>query len=227
MYKLILLEDETVLREELAEFLTDLGYEVDAVGNLAGFRQIYQAASHQIAVLDLTLPDGDGMSLIRELRQQGHRIGIVVLTARGGTPDKVAGLDEGADYYLAKTADLDEVAAKLAALKRRLAQPEASGCWILEIGRRRLLPPGQSAISLSQQDVTVLHALMAAPGEIVSRQSIVQALGEDFLHYDQRRLDTQMRRLRRKAEETLGIPLPVNTSRNVGYSFFAEALIRN
>lgn len=227
MYKLILLEDETVLREELAEFLGDLGYEVDAVANLAGFRQIYQAASHQIAVLDLTLPDGDGMSLIRELRQQGHRIGIVVLTARGGTPDKIAGLDEGADYYLAKTADLDELAATVAALKRRLAQPEANSCWILEIGRRRLLPPGQSAIALSQQDVTVLQALMATPGEIVSRQSIVQALGEDFLHYDQRRLDTQMRRLRRKAEETLGIPLPVNTSRNVGYSFFAEALIRS
>lgn len=226
MYKLILLEDEQVLRQELAEFLGDLGYAVDAVCTLAEFRQIYTAASHQMAVLDLTLPDGDGMNLIRELRQQGHRIGIVVLTARGGMPDKIAGLDEGADYYLAKNADLDELAATLAALKRRLAQPEASGCWILEVGRRRLLPPGLSAIQLSRQDVTVLHTLMAAQGATVSRQHIVLALGEDFLHYDQRRLDTQMRRLRRKAEETLGIPLPVNTSRNVGYSFFAEAQIR-
>ncbi|RQO36506.1 DNA-binding response regulator [Herminiimonas sp. KBW02] len=226
MYKLILLEDENVLRQELAEFLGDLGYEVDAVATLAEFRQLYSASSHQMAVLDLTLPDGDGMNLIRELRQLGHRIGIVVLTARGGTPDKIAGLDEGADYYLAKTADLDELAATLAALKRRLALPEANGCWILEVGRRRLLPPGLSAIPLSRQDVTVLHTLMAAQGETVTRQHIVQALGEDFLHYDQRRLDTQIRRLRRKAEETLGIPLPVNTSRNVGYSFFAEALIR-
>lgn len=226
MYKLILLEDENVLRQELAEFLTDLGYAVDAVSTLAEFQKIYTPANHQMAVLDLTLPDGDGMTLIRQLRQQGHRIGIVVLTARGAMPDKIAGLDEGADYYLAKTADLDELAATLTALKRRLAQSETSGQWILEVGRRRLLPPGQSAIPLSQQDVTVLHTLMAAQGEIVSRQTIVQALGEDFLHYDQRRLDTQMRRLRRKAEEAIGIALPVNTARNAGYSFFAEAVIR-
>ncbi|MFC7286515.1 response regulator transcription factor [Herminiimonas glaciei] len=226
MYKLILLEDENVLRQELAEFLTDLGYAVDAASTLAEFHDMYSVASHHMAVLDLTLPDGDGMALIRQLRGQGHRIGIVVLTARGGMPDKIAGLGEGADYYLAKTADLDELAATLAALKRRLAQPEASNCWVLEVGRRRLLPPGQSAISLSQQDVTVLRTLMAAQGEIVSRLTIVQALGEDFLHYDQRRLDTQMRRLRRKAEETLDMELPVNTARNAGYSFFAAAEIR-
>lgn len=226
MYKLILLEDENVLRQELAEFMTDLGYAVDAAASLAEFHQLYSPASHHMAVLDLTLPDGDGIALIRELRGQGHRIGIVVLTARSTMPDKISGLDEGADYYLAKTADLDELAATLSALKRRLAQPAASNCWILEVGRRRLIPPGQAAIQLSQQDVTVLHTLMAAQGNIVSRQTIVQAMGEDFLHYDQRRLDTQMRRLRRKAEETLDIELPVNTARNAGYSFFAEAVIR-
>ncbi|WP_332775545.1 response regulator transcription factor [Polaromonas sp.] len=227
MQNLILLEDEIVLRQELAEFLTDIGHQVDAAASLADFQQIYDPAIHRIAVIDLTLPDGDGMALIRLLRQQGHRTGIVVLTARRATPDKIAGLDDGADYYLTKTADLDELAATLTALKRRLGEPEASGHWVLELGPRRLLPPGFRAIPLSQQDVTVLQVLMAEPGKIISRQDIVRALGEDFMIYDQRRLDTQMRRLRRKAEQATGVALPVNTARNAGYRFYAEAEIRD
>ncbi|RJG05294.1 DNA-binding response regulator [Noviherbaspirillum cavernae] len=227
MQNLILLEDEIVLRQELAEFLTDTGYQVDAAASLAEFQRIYDPAVHRIAVIDLTLPDGDGMVLIRQLRQQGHKLGIVVLTARRTTPDKIAGLDEGADYYLTKTADLDELAATLTALRRRLGEPEATGRWVLEMAPRRLQPPGFQAIALSQQDVTVLSTLMAEPGKIISRQEIVHALGEDFMVYDQRRLDTQMRRLRRKAEQATGLALPVNTARNAGYRFYAEAEIRD
>ena len=87
-------------------------------------------------------------------------------------------------------------------------------------------PPGGDAIALSQQDVTVLHVLMAEPERIVSRQQIVQSLGEDFLAYDQRRLDTQISRLRRKAEQATGTTLPINTARNAGYRFYADAQVR-
>lgn len=96
---------------------------------------------------------------------------------------------------------------------------------MLELGPRRLLPPGGDAIGLSQQDVTVLHVLMAEPERIVSRQQIVQSLGENFLCYDQRRLDTQISRLRRK-EEAAGMTLPINTARNAGYRFYADAQVR-
>lgn len=97
---------------------------------------------------------------------------------------------------------------------------------MLELEPRRLLPPGGDAIALSQQDVTVLHVLMAEPERIVSRQQIVQSLGENFLCYDQRRLDTQISRLRRKAEQATGMTLPINTARNAGYRFYADAQVR-
>lgn len=230
MRDVILLEDEAVLREELSEFLVGNGYRVDAEASLAGFRRRYDPARHGLALIDLGLPDGDGLSLIRELRERGERLGIVVLTARGASRDRVAGLDIGADHYLAKTSDLDELAATLAALSRRLgddspAAPPAD-VWVLELGPRRLQPPGFGPIALSEQDLVVLHQLMRGAGEIASRQDIVEALGEDFLSYDQRRLDTQMRRLRRKVSEATGLALPINTARNAGYRFHARALIR-
>ena len=231
MLNLILLEDEAVLRQELTEFLGDAGYRVTAVADLAAFHACYAPALHHIAVIDLGLPDGDGMLLVRALRAQGQPIGIVVFTARGTTRDKVNGLGGGADYYLPKSADLDELAATLSALARRLGAPTADApppatAWVLELGPRRLLPPGGDAIALSQQDVTVLHVLMAEPERIVSRQQIVQSLGENFLCYDQRRLDTQISRLRRKAEQATGMTLPINTARNAGYRFYADAQVR-
>lgn len=229
MRDLILLEDETVLREELSEFLAGNGYRVDAEASLEGFWRRYEPARHGIAVIDLGLPDGDGLTLIRALRARGERLGIVVLTARGAIRDRVAGLDIGADYYLPKTSDLDELTATLAALARRLGEPEMgldAQSWVLELGPRLLSPPGFSPIALSEQDLVVLHQLMLGAGEIVSRQQIVEAMGEDFLSYDQRRLDTQMRRLRRKVNEATGLLLPINTARNAGYRFHAQVLIR-
>lgn len=226
MLNLILLEDEAVLRQELTEFLGDCGYRVSAVADLAGFHACYAPARHHIAVVDLGLPDGDGMELVRSLRVQNQQIGIVVFTARGATQDKVSGLNCGADYYLPKHTDLDELAATLASLRRRLGEPAATPGWVLELGPRRLLPPGCDAIALSQQDAIVLQVLMTEPERIVSRQQIVQSLGEDFLDYDQRRLDTQIRRLRRKTEQATGLSLPINTARNAGYRFFANAAVR-
>ena len=131
------------------------------------------------------------------------------------------GLGDGADYYLGKNSDLDELAATLAALRRRI--PPAP--WRLETGPRRLHIPGGGPLALSEQDLIVLHTLMHHAGELVSRQQIIQRLEEDLLNYDQRRLDTQMSRLRRKVEEAGGVELPVNTARNAGYRFHARAQI--
>jgi DNA-binding response OmpR family regulator len=233
MSHLILLEDESVLRDELSEFLAGCGYWVQAEASVAGFRRSYDPSRHALAVIDLGLPDGDGLALIQELRSRGDSLGIVVLTASDSARARVAGLGVGCDYYLAKTADLEELAATLAALSRRLrsAGPHTAGApdeltWVLELRPRRLVPPGCGAIALSEQDLVVLHTLMRDAGAIASRQQIVEALGDDFLSYDQRRLDTQMRRLRRKVDEACGLTLPINTARNAGYRFHAPVLIR-
>lgn len=227
MRKIIILEDEPILRRELAEFLNENNWPTDAVANIATFRQIYEPTRHSMSIIDLNLPDGDGMSLIRELRDRRHKLGIVVLTARRMLLDKVAALEDGADYYLAKTVDLGELNAILTALSRRMNGMD-EGCedpWALEIGARRLLPPKAPAIPLSHQDMLVLHALMKRPKEIVSHLEIIHALGENICDYDQRRLHTQMRRLRRKVEEATKLPLPVNTARNSGYCFWKKTKI--
>lgn len=101
---------------------------------------------------------------------------------------------------------------------------ENSSCWQLSASPRRLIAPDGVGISLSRQDHIVLLTLMSG-GECVSRRAIVEALGEDFLNYDQRRLDTQMRRLRRKVTEACSRLLPVSTLRGIGYRFYEETKI--
>ena len=219
MAQVILLEDEPVLREELTEFLQAQGHVVTVSATVAEFMRVFKPREHQVAVLDRGLPDGDGLDLILRMRGNGLRLGIIMLTARGGTQDKVDGLTGGADHYIPKTADLSELAATIAALARRLDVQEQPR-WLLQASPRQLTPPGHAPIELSAQDYLVLKTL-ALGGESVTREAIVQALGGDYFDYDQRRLDTQMRRLRRKVLEACGLELPVSTLRAVGYSFHA------
>ena len=226
MAQLILLEDERILREDLAEFLVNRGHTVQTAGSLAEFEAAFAPERHLIAIIDLGLPDGDGMGLISRLRAQNLKLGIIVLTARAGTVDKVAGLHCGADHYLLKTADLDELAATVEALARRLDLGGHSGNWVLDCARALLIPPGLPAIELSAQDYTVLRAIIGGGGKPVSKRQVIAALGEDFLAYDERRLDTEMSRLRRKVLQAQGAELPVKTLRNEGYQFYAQVELR-
>lgn len=223
MASVILLEDEPVLREELAEFLQTQGHVVSASATVAEFMQLFQPEKHQVAVIDRGLPDGDGMDMILSMRRNGLRLGIIILTARASSLDKVDGLVGGADHYISKTVDLGELAATIASLVRRLELQEQPR-WLLQGSPRQLVPPGQEPIALSTQDYLVLKAL--AGGGDVTREAIVQALGGDYFDYDQRRLDTQMRRLRRKVDDACGLELPVSTLRGVGFRFHAPIEVR-
>lgn len=227
MIELIFLEDDPVLGLELADFLGEIGYRVTFVTTLAEFDAAFDAERHKLAVIDVGLPDGNGLALIKQLRSAGDRLGIVVFSARGTTLDKIEGLGIGADHYLAKGCDLAELSATLDALCRRLELTHQQQMpWRLELGPRRLYTPDTASVALSQQDLLVLRCLMENPGESISRKQIIQALGGDYLSYDQRRLDTQMRRLRRKVLDSGGQELPVNTLRNSGYCFYAEAQVK-
>lgn len=223
MASVILLEDEPVLREEIAEFLETQGHVVSASATVAEFMRLLQPEKHQVAVIDRGLPDGDGLDMILRMRRNGLRLGIIILTASVSSQDKVAGLVGGADHYISKTADLSELAATIAALVRRLEVQEQPR-WLLQDSPRQLVPPGQAPITLSTQDYLVLKALAA--GGDVTRAAIVQALGGNYFDYDQRRLDTQMRRLRRRVEEACGLELPVSTLRAVGFRFHAPIEVR-
>ncbi len=226
MAQIILLEDERILREDLTEFLADCGHMVQAVGCVAEFERSFSPSRHLIAILDLGLPDGDGLDIITRLRRDNLRLGIIVLTARISTRDKVAGLQSGADHYLTKTVDLDILGATVDSLARRLDLGGVSGEWVLDDVKRELIAPGQPPIELSAQDYTVLKAIFDGEGQPVSKKEIVAALGEDFLAYDLRRLDTQINRLRRKVLDATGTDLPLKTLRNEGFHFFGPAALR-
>ncbi len=226
MLELILLEDEPILRQELKEFLTALGYAPACAASLREFEQQFDPHRHRIAIIDIGLPDGNGLRLIESLRQQGHQLGIIVFTARGGASDRIDGLEIGADHYLAKGCDLDELAATLSALARRLSQHYGDTQWLLDGPARQLLPPDARPLSLTEKEAQLLQCLMRYSGQHVSRRQLVEALGMNYLDYDPQRLDTLMSRLRRKVQAHAGQPLPVKTSRNQGYCFFRPAKLR-
>ena len=221
MPNIILLEDERILREELVDFLTGHGHVIDATDSLAEFDRYFQPERHAIAIVDIGLPDGNGLDLIKRLREKKMSLGIIVLTARSSTPDKLNGLACGADHYLPKSTDLDELAAIVEALARRLEIGGSNLRWTLQAAGRKLIPPGLPPVDLSPHDFSVLKTIIGGKGLPVSRRTIVEALGDEFSNADPARLDTQMRRLRRKVSEVTGKELPIKTLRNEGYQFYA------
>lgn len=217
MTSLVLLEDETALREEVAAFLVAGGYVVAQAGTVAEFGRLLDTEKFDIAVIDIGLPDGDGFQVAAALRASQPGIGIVLLTARIGTDDKLQGLQGGADHYLVKPIKLAELAAYIGALARRLP------CgWRLVAHRKMLHAPDGRGIQLSSQELTLIELLAQHAGKTVSRRSIVAAFGADWLSYDLRRLDTLVSRLRRRWKNEYAIELPVRTEHGEGYCFVAE-----
>lgn len=227
MANLILLEDETVLRAELADFLSEHGHHVDTAEGIDAFERKFQPGKHLIALVDLGLPDGDGLDLIARLRAQGERLGIIVVTARSSSQNKADGLIQGADHYLCKPFDLVELVATVTALARRLEVGGASPSWILDTLRCQLIPPGKSPIDLTAQSYIVFKTIVSGSGKPVDRRKIIEALGESYLHYDLRRLDTQMHQLRKVVAEASGLELPVRTARGRGYQITESIDLRS
>jgi len=223
---LIFLEDELVLRKEIAGWLREAGFEVDEAGTLAQFRQRFDPARHTLALLDLGLPDGDGLALIEDLRARGEKVGIVVLTARNTGRSKIEGLLLGADHFFHKPVDLEELAAALHALARRLETGGPNRHWILDTLQCQLLPPGKAPIRLVGQAYIVLRAIVGGKGQPVSRRQIVEALGQSYLQYDLRRLDTQIHDIRKTVRDACGLELPIRTVRGVGYQTAARFDLR-
>ncbi len=217
MTSLVLLEDENDLREEIAAFLVAEGYIVVQAATVADFDRQIAAEKFDIAVIDVGLPDGDGFEVAADLRRSQPGMGIVMLTARSATEDKLQGLRGGADHYLVKPIKLTELSAFIGSLARRLP------CgWRLLANRKMLHAPDGRGIQLSSQELILMTLLAGHAGEKVSRRSIVAAFGADWLSYDLRRLDTLVSRLRRRWKTELGIELPVRTEHGEGYSFCAE-----
>lgn len=225
MNRILILEDEEIWRETLADFLQAHDWTVATAANGAEFRKLYRPGAFHLAIIDLGLPDGDGTELIQYIRAGDPNLGVVVLTGRNTDQSRVVGLNLGADQFVSKPVRLDVQLAVVESLQRRLQGSTERAVWRLCASPRTLRFRDQVPIMLSHQDFEILRAIMQGAGKVVSRRDLVTALGQDYVTYDQRRIDSQIRRLRRKVSENWGMVLPINTVHGVGYLFGAEGMV--
>lgn len=177
--RILVVEDDPVLSDGLRAGLALTGATVDCVATCDDARAALAATDFTAVVLDIMLPDGTGLDLLRQVRSAGDRTPVLLLTARDAVGDRVSGLDAGADDYLGKPFDLDELGARLRAITRRAAG-RAGGC--LEHGPIRLMPSDFSAtvagepLSLSRREFAILLTLMERPGQVHSRSDLEERL---------------------------------------------------
>ncbi|MCE6950617.1 response regulator transcription factor [Cereibacter sphaeroides] len=177
--RVLIVEDDPILADGLAVGLGLSGFTADAVGTLADARAALGTDDFAGLVLDIMLPDGSGLTLLRELRASGSRLPILLLTARDRVADRVEGLDAGADDYLGKPFDLDELAARLRAMLRRQdGRAAAQISW-----NGLVLDPSTFAgrhdgrdLRFSRREVALLQALLEHPGRILSKSSLEERL---------------------------------------------------
>lgn len=219
--RILVVEDEPALRTDLADYLTSKGYTVE-VSATAGetLRQLARAMP-DIVVLDLGLPDGDGMQIAADIRRRfGFACAIVMLTAYADADHRVQGMRTGADLYLTKSASLREIEACCAGVWRRLQETPASirrqPAWTLSEADWRLVAPGGQSVELTATEMQFLSALMIRAGAVCPRRTLGPRANS-------RNLDATVRRLRRKIETVCGEPSPFKTVYGRGYVFTAPA----
>lgn len=224
MARLLLIKNKTVQREEQVEFLQANHHLVATTPDLRSLQQQTTQKIHHIAIVDLMPNIHEKMDFVRKLRCENPAIGIIILA--DDSQYFIESMDAGADNFHGNSAQYPELLACVNSLARRLGFNPLNEPWVIDEKLRKLIAPEGSSIALSARDYFVLRALIAGHGHTVTRRQIVSALGEDFMAFDQRRLDTQIRRLRVKAEEHFGCKLPINTVHGIGYVFSSAAVIR-
>ena len=224
--KLLLIDDDDRLTAMVGDYLRTNGYEVDVAATLASGRALLREGGYDVLVLDLMLPDGDGLDLTRELRADARlkRLPLLMLTARGEPLDRVLGLELGADDYLAKPFEARELLARVKALLRR-ANPEAAADAVLRFGRLEIdLGARQARIDGKPCDLTghqfdLLVVLAQSAGRVLSRDRIMDALKGHPMEAFDRSIDVHISRIRACIEDDAKSPKRVLTVRGSGYIF--------
>lgn len=229
---LAVLEDDAELREAiLLPGLRDFGFEVTGAGTAAELYRHMLSQQFDIVVLDIGLPDEDGVTVARHLRELSG-LGIVMLTGNRGRRDHVRALEVGADAYLSKPVDLEVLAATLHSLRRRLAAPTSRSAdndataditrWHLDTDGWCLVAPNGTTLTLTAPERQLLTSLIDADGESVARETLIAALCDNVYDFDPHRLEMLVYRLRRKSVDVGAGTLPLLTSRGAGYLFVCQ-----
>jgi two-component system OmpR family response regulator/two-component system response regulator QseB len=218
--RILLAEDDTLLGDGLKAGLGQLGFQVDWVRDGQAAERELRMGDYAAAVLDLGLPLKGGMEVLADIRGAGLATPVLVLTARDAVPDRIRGLDVGADDYVVKPVDLHELAARLRALVRRShGQPQeclqAMGV-VLDPASRSVTLDGEP-VSLSTREFDLLQVLMLSAGRVMSRQQLEQRLYSWGLEVESNAVEVHIHHLRRKLRPDL-----IQTIRGVGYTLARE-----
>jgi two-component system phosphate regulon response regulator OmpR len=224
--RLLLIDDDARLTSMVGDYLRAAGLDVDAAGSLAAGRERLRQGHYDALVLDLMLPDGDGLDLTRELRADARfkRLPLLMLTARGEPTDRVVGLEIGADDYLPKPFEARELLARVKALLRR-AHPEPDAGQVMRFGRleidsaAREARLGGAGVELTGHQFDLLVVLAQSAGRVLSRDQIMDALKGHPLEAFDRSIDVHISRIRALIEDDPKNPKRVLTVRGVGYLF--------
>jgi DNA-binding response OmpR family regulator len=224
-----IVEDEEDLREAVAEYLEEQGFRVLALPDAAGLRGLAESEAIDVAVLDIVMPGEDGLSLARWLRRRGERPGIIFATALGAAPDRVAGIELGADDYVVKPYDLQELLARIRSVLRRLPAeappPERTerpapiriGGYSFDPLSHRLLDPDGQPVALTAAEATLLAILAARPNRLLSRGQLLELAGAEAGGGSARAIDVRIARLRAKLRGGPDGTDPIRTVRGEGY----------
>jgi two-component system phosphate regulon response regulator OmpR len=218
---LLIVDDDDRIRDLLKEYLARAGFRVTAAPGGAAARRLFDSLDFDLAVFDVMMPGEDGFSLVRWLREQRGRAGrtpVLMLTARGEPGDRIEGLQLGADDYLAKPFEPEELVLRIEAILRRAQdRPQGPGPLSLgrcqfDAGRGELICDGD-AVRLTEAEVALLRQLSRTPHEPVDRLELARGAGDP----SGRAVDVQVTRLRRKIEDDPKTPRYLQTVRGVGY----------
>ena len=223
--QLLLVEDDPTMQTTLQRALERRGIRVTAVGEGAAALRQWAARLPDAVVLDLTLPGLDGLQVLQQARTRGLRTPVLILTARGTVGDRVLGLNAGADDYLPKPFDLDELEARLRALLRRSADPTPAAGHSLQIGAIRYdkdsgaLYRNSEVMELTPRELALMHALLVQPGHAVTKERLYELVFPGQLDVQYEAIEVVVYRLRKKLA---GTGLTLMTLRGLGYLLRAD-----
>lgn len=219
---ILVVDDDKRLLRLLQRYLTEQGYRVSTAEDAAQARRVMAVMEPDALVLDVTMPGENGLQLTQGLREEGHTLPILLLTARGEPADRVEGLETGADDYLGKPFEPRELLLRLRAHLRHSAPVAPVGApRVIRLGKlefdtaRGLLSGPDGVVHLTGGEAALLGALTRRPGEVMSREDIAEALDLDEI--GERAVDVQVTRLRRRIESDSREPRFLQTVRGKGY----------
>lgn len=235
---ILAVDDDEDIRELLSAYLTGEGYRVSTAANAASMAELLGREAVDLVVLDLRLPDGDGLALVRDIRTHS-KIPVIILSGKGADIDRIVGLEVGADDYLPKPFNPRELLARIKAVLRRAANdaPPAArpvngddgpravfqfAGWELDLAAQRLRRADGRDIDLTKAEFGLLSAFVRRPQRVLSREQLLDLTRVDGAEVFDRSIDVLILRLRRKIEENPSQPQLIKTERGSGYVFDAK-----